>query len=364
MSVDRGYDHAAVHYTRDEELLGVAVPFLEGGLAAGEPTLVSLEPERAELVRGALPPSAPVEYLATGDLYVRPAAAIKSYRAMMAGFVDGGAAGIRIFGEIPPAAIGAAWDGWARYESAVNHAYGEFPLRSMCAYDTRTTPRHVLDDVARTHPFVATPGGGHHTNTGYVDPRSFLAGPRPMTPLPIELTAPLAELADPRPADARRAVVATAPADLPAAEVDDLVLAVSELVDNALRHGHPPRSGSASGRGRRRWSSRCTTREKAPPTRSRVSCRRTAPPVAAGCGSPTRSAARSPCTATTPASRPASWRAAPGSGSGAAESRRRHPMTSASVAGRLLHLGGPPLPNRASRRLRCSGADRGSCAGT
>ncbi|WP_410614168.1 anti-sigma factor RsbA family regulatory protein [Amycolatopsis sp. lyj-109] len=236
---DRGYDHAAVHYSGDDELLAVAVPFLEGGLAAGEPTVVSMEPERAELVRAALPPSARVEYLSIGDLYERPAAAIKSYRKLMAGFVDGGAAGIRVFGELPRTAIDSSWDWWARYESAVNHAYDEFPLRGMCAYDTRTTPRHVLDDVARTHPFVATPGG-HHPNTGYVDPPSFLADPRPMKPLPIEGTAPLAELTDPRPADARRAVLATAPVDLPAAEVDDLVLAVSEIVDNALRYGRPP----------------------------------------------------------------------------------------------------------------------------
>ncbi|WP_206788999.1 sensor histidine kinase [Amycolatopsis sp. MtRt-6] len=238
--MSRGHDHAAVHYGCDEELLAVAVPFLEGGLAAGEPTLVSMEPERAELVRAALPSSARVDYLPTRDRYARPAAAIRSYREMLAGFVAGGAAGIRVFGEIPRLAIDTSWDWWARYEATVNHAYGEFPLRSVCAYDTRTTPSHVLDDVTRTHPFVATPGGGHETNTGYVDPRSFLTGPRPMTPLPIEGKVPLAVLTDPRPADARRAVVASAPVDLPAAEVDDLVLAVSEVVDNAIRHGRPP----------------------------------------------------------------------------------------------------------------------------
>ncbi|KDN19166.1 sensor histidine kinase [Amycolatopsis rifamycinica] len=232
--------HATVRYRDDDELLAVAVPFLEGGLAAGQPTLVSLEPDRAELLRGALPRSARVEYLSTGDLYARPAAAIKSYRELMAGLVDGGATGIHVFGEIPRAAIDTSWHWWARYEATVNHAYDEFPLRSICAYDTRTTPRHVLDDVARTHPFVATPGGAHHPNTGYVEPRSFLTGSRPMTPFPIEGTEPRAELLDPRPADARRAVLATAPGDLPPAEVDDLVLAVSEVVDNAVRHGLPP----------------------------------------------------------------------------------------------------------------------------
>ncbi|MEU4252928.1 sensor histidine kinase [Amycolatopsis sp. NPDC026612] len=245
MSIDpntagRGYDHAAIHYTSEADLLAVVVPFLDGGLTAGEPTVVSLAPERAELVRKALPPSADTCFLPIDDLYARPAAAIKSYREMMAGFVAGGASGIRIVGEVPGAAIDTSWDWWARYEAAVNHAYDEFPLRSMCAYDTRTTPRHVLDDVARTHPFVATAGGGHQVNAGYVDPLTFLSTSRPMTPHPIQHTAPLVELTDPRPPAARRAVVDANRTDLPEAEIEDFVLAVSEIVENALRHGRPP----------------------------------------------------------------------------------------------------------------------------
>ncbi|KDN21814.1 sensor histidine kinase [Amycolatopsis rifamycinica] len=239
-TAQRGYDHAAIHYASDAELLAVVVPFLTAGLTAGEPTVVSLAPERAELVRRALPPSASTRFLSTDDLYARPAAAIKSYRELMAGFVADGASGIRIVGEVPPEAIDTSWDWWARYESAVNHAYDEFPLRSMCAYDTRTTPRHVLDDVARTHPFLATPDGGHLTNAGYVDPPSFLAEPRPMKLYPIQHTVPLAELIDPQPSAARRAVADFDKTGLPAAEIDDLVLAVSEIVDNALRYGRSP----------------------------------------------------------------------------------------------------------------------------
>ncbi|GHG50159.1 MULTISPECIES: sensor histidine kinase [Amycolatopsis] len=239
-TAQRGYDHAAIHYASDADLLAVVVPFLTGGLTAGEPTVVSLAPERTELVRKALPPSASTQFLSTDDLYARPAAAIKSYRDLMAGLVADGASGIRIVGEVPPAAIDTSWDWWARYESAVNHAYDEFPLRSMCAYDTRTTPRHVLDDVARTHPFLATPDGGHRMNAEYVDPLSFLAEPRPMVPHPIQQTGPLVELTDPQPRAARRAVIDFNKTDLPAAEIDDLVLAVSEIVDNALRYGRPP----------------------------------------------------------------------------------------------------------------------------
>ncbi|MEU8636478.1 sensor histidine kinase [Amycolatopsis sp. NPDC048633] len=236
----RGHDHAAVSYGSDAELLAVAVPFLESGLAAGEPTFVSLTPDRAELVRRALAPSAGAQYLTADDHYARPAAAIKSYRELMAGLVANGAAGIRILGELPRVAIDTSWDWWARYEAAVNHAYDEFPLRTICAYDRRTTPPHVLDDVARTHPFVATSGGGRHGNADFVDPVAFLADPRPMTLHPIQHTAPLVELADPPPSAARRAVLALTGTDLPAAEIDDLVLAVSEIVDNAARHGRPP----------------------------------------------------------------------------------------------------------------------------
>lgn len=236
----RGYDHAAIRYRSDEELVAVAVPFLTAGLDAGEPAIVSLEPDRAELLRAALPPSAATRFLPTGGPYTRPAAAIKFYRETMAALVAGGAPGIRIVGELPRAAIDTSWDWWARYESAVNHAYDEFPVRSMCAYDIRTTPRHVLDDVARTHPFFATPGGGHHASTAYVEPPVFLADPRPVPPYPIQRTPPLIVLADPQPSAARRAVMDANKTELPANEIDDLVLAVSEIVDNTLRHGRAP----------------------------------------------------------------------------------------------------------------------------
>ncbi|MFI9012112.1 anti-sigma factor RsbA family regulatory protein [Actinosynnema sp. NPDC053489] len=236
----RGYDHSAIYYASDEELLAVVVPFLSEGLEAGEPTVVSLEPERSELVRRALPRSAEAVFTVVDDLYARPAAAIKSYREMMAGFVAAGARGIRIVGEVPQAAFTTAWDWWARYESAVNHAYDEFPLRSMCAYDTRATPRRVLDDVVRTHPFVATPDGGHHVGDHYVEPPDFLAEPRPVAPLPIQHTPPLVDLVDPNPSTARLAVLEANRSDLPAAEVEDLMLSVSEVVTNARRHGRAP----------------------------------------------------------------------------------------------------------------------------
>ena len=110
----------------------------------------------------------------------------------------------------------------------------------MCAYDTRTTPESVLADVARTHPRTALPDGRHVPNPTYTDPLSFLTEPRPAPPDPLQRRPPRAELTDPTPAQARRAVYDADRGDLAADEVEDLVVAVSEVVTNALRHGRPP----------------------------------------------------------------------------------------------------------------------------
>ncbi|MFE9692495.1 anti-sigma factor RsbA family regulatory protein [Micromonospora sp. NPDC005806] len=235
-----GYFHEAVLFDSDEHLLAVVVPFLLGGVEAGEPAVVGLGERTGELVRRALPAGSGVTFLPDGDRYARPTAAIRSYRKLLAGYVAGGARQIRIVGAVPAVALGSTWDWWARYESAINHAYDDFPLWSMCAYDTRLAPPGVLADVACTHPRVARPDGSHVPTGVYTEPRSYLAAHRPMLLDPVQRAAPLLELTDPTPAEARAAVHAADRGQLPADDVDDLVVAVSEMVGNALRHGLPP----------------------------------------------------------------------------------------------------------------------------
>ncbi|GIF38886.1 sensor histidine kinase [Actinoplanes xinjiangensis] len=235
-----GYFHEALCYDSDDHLLAVAVPFLLGGVAAGEPTLVGLGGRTADLVRAALPAGAPVTFLAGGAVYARPAGAIRSYRELLAGHVAAGAAQIRIIGELPVAALGVTWDWWARYESAINHAYDEFPLWSMCAYDTRVTPAPVLADVLRTYPRTALPDGRHVPNNGYIDPVSYLSEPRAPVPDPVQRAAPHADLVDPTLSAARQAVRDADPGVLPDQDVDDLIVSVSEAVANAQRHGRGP----------------------------------------------------------------------------------------------------------------------------
>lgn len=241
-----GYFHEAVYYASDEELLAVVVPFLRGGVAEGEPTVVALGEQHAELVRAALPPSdaSSVHFHPGGDMYARPASAIRAYRTMLADYTSAGATQIRIIGQLPPAELGETWDWWARYESAINHAYDEFPLWSMCAYNTRTTPTAVLADVARTHPRAAAPGDRHLPSSDYLEPRQFLTRRTPITPDPVQLTPPPVELEDPTPAATRAAVTQlndTVPGGILSTDkLGDLHLAATEAVTNGLRHGKPP----------------------------------------------------------------------------------------------------------------------------
>jgi anti-sigma regulatory factor (Ser/Thr protein kinase) len=236
-----GYFHEAAFYGSDEDFLSVVVPFLEDGLKAGEPTLVAFDETNEKLIRGAMGGAAGLSFLNGVAQYARPAGAIKKYRALMAAHVAGGAEQIRIVGDVPHPGLGASWDWWARYEATVNHAFDDFPLWGLCPYDTRITPDDVLEDVARTHPHIASADGGHRVNSRFEDPAGFLNHLAPAAPDPLESAPPSAELWSFAPAAARDAVFRVAAnTGVSAPDVDDLVIAVSEAVANADRHGVAP----------------------------------------------------------------------------------------------------------------------------
>lgn len=233
--------HDAVLYRTDDEFVAMVASFLEEGAVSGEPTLGALRRDHAALVRSALPTTAGIAFQPSDRHYARPAAAIRDGQERFSEHLAAGAESIRVVGEVPHPGVGQPWDGWARYEAAVNRAFEHFPLWGLCAYDLRTTPAHVIDDVERTHPHITTADAFRLDNDRYQDPAAFLADRPRSDPDPLELGPPALELFHPRPAVARHAVAELSQTTtLGPGEVDDLVIATSEIVTNALLYGRPP----------------------------------------------------------------------------------------------------------------------------
>jgi anti-sigma regulatory factor (Ser/Thr protein kinase) len=236
-----GYFHETALYASDDELLGTVVPFVEDGRAAGEPVILVLDEGHRSLVDAAIGDTTGVEILAAEEQYVRPARTIAAFRERLGTHVAAGAEQIRVVGEVPHPGVGVPWEWWARYEAAVNHALADLPLWGICPYDTRTTPETVLAEVALTHPHVATPDGRHHANERFEDPADFLLRRARPQPDPLEALPPAIDLVEPTPAAVRAAVGALAmTTSLSPVEIEDLLIAASEVVANTLRHGTPP----------------------------------------------------------------------------------------------------------------------------
>ncbi len=234
-----GYFHELALYGSDRELVDVVVPFLLGGLDAGEPTLAVMSPEHEVLLQRELGPGSGVSFLPAPAEYARPADAIRSHRARFDDLLAAGAERIRIVGDVPVPA-GPRWDEWARYEAAANTAFADYPLWGLCPYDATALTDAVLGDLVAAHPHVAH-DGDHHPNPGFVDPARFHEHRPPPDPDPLQSPPPAAVLADLDAATARAtAATIAARAGLEARRVEDLLVGVSELVTNAHRHGAPP----------------------------------------------------------------------------------------------------------------------------
>jgi len=237
----QGYVHETAFYGSDDDLLAVTVPFLEGGLAAGDATVVAFGGDNADLVRHAMPDADGLMFLTGREQYARPSVTIARYRQLLADLVEGGAPRIRIVGDVPHPGVGVPWEAWSCYEAAVNHVLAEHPLWGLCPYDTRTAPDDVLLDACRTHPYVATPDGRHHVNELYEEPTRFLASRTPPPPDALEQRPPAVSLVQPTAAEARHAVADLALRSfLDSVAIENLVVGVSETVANALLYGVPP----------------------------------------------------------------------------------------------------------------------------
>jgi anti-sigma regulatory factor (Ser/Thr protein kinase) len=230
--------HEVGFYGSDAEFHALIVPFAEEGIAAGEPVIIGYDDRKSDLLRSRLSDPSAVEFLGDKSLYATPARTIATYRQLFEFHVAMGAAQIRIAGDVPHSGNGGRFDGWDRYESAINIIWQDFPVWALCLYDTTTTPAAVLDIVERTHPRIVSPSGVRRASPRYQDALAFEG--LPYAPDPLEDTPPVAELVNRPAAEARRALTQAGRGRVPATVLQDLLIGATEAITNAQRHGRPP----------------------------------------------------------------------------------------------------------------------------
>ncbi|HWG63343.1 MAG TPA: sensor histidine kinase [Streptosporangiaceae bacterium] len=230
--------HETGFYGSDAEFRALIVPFAVEGIAAGQPVILGYDQRKTGLLRSWLSNPSGVTFIGDQTLYATPTGAIAAYRKLFAGHVAAGATQIRIAGDVPHEGNGGSFEGWDRYESAVNTVWDDFPVRSRCLYDISTAAPQVLDTALRTHPCIVAPSGERRLSGRYQDPSVFEA--LPPLPDPLEQSAPAVHLVEPSTAQARRAVTATGRGHIPEPRLEELGLGVSEAVSNARGHGRPP----------------------------------------------------------------------------------------------------------------------------
>jgi anti-sigma regulatory factor (Ser/Thr protein kinase) len=233
-----GHYHEAGFYGSDAEFAALIVPFAEEGIVAGEPVIIGYDDRKSGLLRSWLTDPSAVDFIGDKGLYATPGRAIATYRRLFEFHVAMGAGQIRIAGDVPHPGNGGRFEGWDRYESAVNTVWQDFPVWGRCLYDTTTTPAPVLDIVERTHPRIVSPSGERRASDRYQGASAFEG--LPYTPDPLEDSMPLVELVNRPAVDTRHALAQIGRGRIPATTLDDLLIGVSEAVTNAQRHGRPP----------------------------------------------------------------------------------------------------------------------------
>lgn len=227
-------DHQAFIYQSPEQFAGAMAPVLTEALERGDAVFAAAKRSSLDALREELGDAAAAVRLEdAGEWETQPFSRLQAFRRMVADLRPDQS--LSALGE-------PAWSGpesvirqWARYESVINLALADAPMRFICLYDGASLPGHILDYAARTHPTrVSDDGTAVMPCHGFTAPARFAPGEAVQPPAhAIEL--PLDGVA------LRRAVAEHADtAGLSADRVDGVVLAIHETVTNAFRHGVPP----------------------------------------------------------------------------------------------------------------------------
>src|SRR5262249_3046458 len=237
-SHDSDFRHAAVFYNGEDGYVDCLVPFIKGGIDAGETVLVMVPGPKADLLRGALGGEADRVYFADmAEVGANPGRIIPAWRDFVS---ECGEPGRRVRGIGEPI--------WAErtpeelvecqhHESLINVAFADgAPMDLICPYDERALGGAVVGEALRSHPTVLV--DGEFVECAHYEGDDAAAAPfdKPLLDAPVD--APKLEF-DVSSLDAVRGFVAVCASEvgMQRERRNDLVLAVNELATNSVRHG-------------------------------------------------------------------------------------------------------------------------------
>nr|WP_308287101.1 sensor histidine kinase [Actinomadura parmotrematis] len=239
--MSEGFSHRVLPYAGAEELLAGAVPFLRRGVADGDRVMAVTCLGTEVLLRDALGgDAAGVEFVRADSWYAHPSRTMADCLGD-AEDAAGGGRRLRLLGE-------PAWTHrdplevreWQRAEAMTNVAFARTGAALLCPYPVRALPAAIVAGARKTHPETVR-GETALPNPGYLDPWTYNAAcdTEPLPPPPPDAEELLIDVVD---LYWLRMLVGdyARTALLPDDDVQRLLVAVTEVMTNAIRHGEGP----------------------------------------------------------------------------------------------------------------------------
>jgi anti-sigma regulatory factor (Ser/Thr protein kinase) len=231
-AADGGFRHLALFYRGPADYLSALQGFVQSGLARAEPVLVAVPQRKVSWLRRELPRAERVTFADMTELGRNPARIIPSVSAFVGSHAQ---QRVRYIGEpVWPERSADELREACRHEALMNLAFVGVAATLLCPYDLAELPESVITSAACTHPALIR-DGREQPSASYLDPPAIPADcnrPFPTPPADAEI---LRYDRDLRPV---RAMVTEGArrAGLSADRATDLVIAVSEVAANTLRH--------------------------------------------------------------------------------------------------------------------------------
>ena len=226
--------HDAFLYDCDETFVAAIGAHLETGLRAGAHAVAVTTQHNLGLLRESLGGNWDnVVCIDRDEWYEHPARVLAGFDRVVRDAEAAGAPSVYAIGEVRFGTTPREWDRWTAYEATVDHALAGCKLNVICAYDERVLPAAVLAGACTTHDHVIT--DARRPSPAYADAASVV---RTHTPVPEPLPQ-LRALAPPDSTHALRQLLAAemAATGVPDVAARDMLLAASEVFNNARQHG-------------------------------------------------------------------------------------------------------------------------------